>query len=55
MKNFTSYFWNHNYRHELRSASTIKQNKVLRLFVNNNLEPAGQSDKHLSIIESIIN
>lgn len=55
MKNFTPYFWNHEYRHELRSASIIEQNKVLRLFVNNNLEPAGKSNKHLSIIESIIN
>lgn len=47
------YFWNHEYRHYLRNVSESKQNKVLRLFISNNLNPSGTSKKHLEIIQLV--
>ena len=54
MKTINSYFWNYQYRHYLRGATTNQQNKVLRQFVNFGLEIDGASFKHLEIINDII-
>lgn len=48
-----TYFWNHEYRHYMRGASEVKQNKILRLFVANGLELDGESKLHLNIIQLI--
>ena len=54
MAAINTYFWNYEYRHYLRDASTAQQNKVLREFVNFGLEIDGASFKHLEIVQSII-
>lgn len=48
-----AYFWNYEYRHYLRDTSTAKRQKVHRLFMENNLDVAGRSDKHLQIIQKV--
>ena len=48
-----TYFWNHEYRHYMRGASEVKQNKILRLFVSNNLRLDGVSHLHLGIIKIV--
>lgn len=48
-----AFFWNYEYRHYLRDASTAKRQKVHRLFMENNLDVSGRSDRHLQIIRKV--
>lgn len=48
-----AYFWNYEYRHYLRDASTAKRIKVHNAFLNENLDVSGTSERHFEIIKSI--
>lgn len=48
-----AFFWNYEYRHYLRDTSTAKRQKVHRLFMEENLDVAGRSGRHLEIIRKI--
>lgn len=49
-----TYFWNHEYRHYLRDTTDNKRKDVLKQFLDNNLELAGESSAHLEIIKNIL-
>ena len=48
------YFWNHKYRHYMRSLRTSLQNEVKKTFVEWELELTGESDLHEQLICEII-
>ena len=58
MKNNTiktnPYFWNHKYRHYMRSLRPSLQNEVKKTFIEWNLELIGISDLHEQLICEII-
>ena len=58
MKNNTittnPYFWNHKYRHYMRSLRTSLQNEVKKTFIEWDLELTGISDLHEQLICEII-
>ena len=45
-----AYYWSHEYRNYLRDASPYVRRKVHNEFIKQQLDLAGSSDKHLSII-----
>jgi hypothetical protein len=49
-----SYFWNHEYRHEMRTLKTEKQIEIYQEFIEWGLDPVGKSDLHKEIIDSVI-
>jgi len=48
--NDMKYFWNHEYRHEMRVLKKSKQKEILKTFIEFDLEPSGKSDLHYEII-----
>lgn len=47
----TTYFWNHEYRHQMRDLKPSIQNQIKRAFNSFGLALNGQSDLHLQIIQ----
>ena len=49
-----TYFWNHEYRHYMRSLKPSLQNEVRKTFIEWGLELTGTSDLHEQLICEII-
>ena len=49
-----AYFWNHEYRHDLRDASPIQRVNVHRSFLEFDLPLAGTSDLHQELIDTAL-
>lgn len=47
------WFWNHEYRHELRNASDAERKEVYNKFIAAGLEPSGKSPEHTKIVEYV--
>jgi hypothetical protein len=50
-----AYFWNYDYRHYLRDTNNHRRKRVHDLFLREGLDVGGSSDKHLKIIQNIVN
>jgi len=48
-----AFFWNHEYRHYMRDISSAKRKKVHSLFLKENLDVVGKSNKHFEIIKKV--
>jgi hypothetical protein len=48
-----AFFWNREYRHYMRDISSAKRKKIHNLFIQNNLDIAGNSNKHFEIIKKV--
>ena len=49
-----AYFWAYEYRHYLRDCTMAKRRKVHKKFMQADLELHGESEKHLDIIETVL-
>lgn len=47
----TTYFWNHEYRHQMRDLKPLIQNRIKRAFKQFDLELDGVSNLHLQLIQ----
>jgi hypothetical protein len=48
-----AFFWNFEYRHYLRDASTSKRKKVHSIFLKEGLDVRNKSDRHFEIIKKV--
>jgi hypothetical protein len=48
------YFWNHEYRHEMRDLRYSKKMEVLNAFLEFNLDISDKSDLHFDLIREVI-
>ena len=49
-----AYFWAHEYRHYLRDCTMAKRRTVHKKWLQSGLDLEGISDKHLSIIKTVL-
>ena len=47
-------FWNHNYRHEMRTLKPSLQTEVKNVFIEFGIALNGESDLHKELIDSVI-
>ena len=54
MKIIKNYFWNHEYRHEMRTLKPSRKMDVYNVFLKFNLDPSESSDLHYQLICEVV-